>query len=585
MPSQIQITSFTGGLPAQVFVSDVYGNNNTFVGSIVSAIPPTIYFTLPSLFDFAPAVKITIIDSNGCEEFTIDECLTIFPSPTPTPTTTPTLTPTSTVTETPTNTPTPTITETPTNTPTPTVTETPTNTPTPTITETPTNTPTSDPTQTPTSTPTSTVTPSITESPTSTPTPTVTDTPTQTPTPTISETPTSTPTPTISETPIQTPTVTQTPEVTVTPTPSITSTLTPTITDTPTQTPTPTITDTPTQTPTPTITDTATQTPTPTISETPTPTVTPTITDTPTSTPTPTVTPTVTDTPTSTPTLTVTPTITLTPTITVTSSLTTTPTPTENFDYYVATLEDCCTSVGYESIKIKVTSGTPISTFKIVYGDIGFGFNCYTILALTSASQSISKTVIVYGDCTECLNENFGGVCPTPTPTPTLTLTPTPTTAPIRRVIPCCASQPSGAYHAIIPTQYTFGTIVGTDGLCYTIGAIDLGTVNVTFNYYYSPISNDCANCVSEAQTTPCPTATPTPTSTPTTPTLFLAQPVNNLCNFTGPPITFQTFGSTSVGEFFSRLGVCYEIVSGTPSTPSFTYNGPFLGSCASCFT
>ena len=256
MPSQIQITSFTGGLPAQVFVSDVYGNNNTFVGSIVSAIPPTIYFTLPSLFDFAPAVKITIIDSNGCEEFTIDECLTIFPSPTPTPTTTPTLTPTITITETPTNTPTPTVTETPTNTPTPTITETltntptsdptqtptstitetPTNTPTPTISETPTNTPTSDPTQTPT--PTSTVTPSITESPTSTPTPTVTDTPTQTPTvtqtpnasptstptitPTISETGTPTPTPTISETSTSTPTPTQTPTSTVTP--SVTST-------------------------------------------------------------------------------------------------------------------------------------------------------------------------------------------------------------------------------------------------------------------------------------------------------------------------------------------------------------------------
>ena len=260
----------------------------------------------------------------------------------------------------------------------------------------------------------------------------------------------------------------------------------------------------------------------------------------------------------------------------------------------MATLEDCCTSVGYESIKIKVTSGTPISTFKIVYGDIGFGFNCYTILALTSASQSISKTVIVYGDCTECLNENFGGVCPTPTPTPTITNTPTPTTAPIRRVDPCCVSQ-SGAYRAIIPTIYTSGTFVGTDGLCYTIGAIDPGTVNVTFDYYYSPITNDCANCVSEAQTTPCPTATPTPTitstptrtptSTPTTPTLFLVQPVNNVCSFTGPPITFQTFGSTSVGEFFLRLGVCYEIVSGTPSTPSFTYNGPFLVSCSSCFT
>jgi hypothetical protein len=289
----------------------------------------------------------------------------------------------------------------------------------------------------------------------------------------------------------------------------------------------------------------------------------------------------------------VTPTITLTPTITITSSLTATPTPTENFDYYVATLEDCCTSVGYESIKIKVTSGTPISTFKIVYGDIGFGFNCYTITALTSASQSISKTMIVYGDCTQCLADNFGGVCPTPTPTPTLTLTPTPTTAPIRRLDPCCATQ-SQAYRAIIPTIYTSGTIVGTDGLCYTIGAIDPGTVNVTFASYYSSI-DDCTNCVAEAQTTPCPTATPTPTitttptrtptSTPTTPTLFLVQPVNNVCSFTGPPVTFQTFGSTSVGEFFLRLGVCYEIVSGTPSTPSFTYNGPFSVSCGSCFT
>ena len=201
--------------------------------------------------------------------------------------------------------------------------------------------------------------------------------------------------------------------------------------------------------------------------------------------------------------------------------------------------------------------------------------------------------MIVYGDCTECLNENFGGVCPTPTPTPTLTLTPTPTTAPIRRLDPCCATQIQ-AYRAIIPTIYTSGTIVGTDGLCYTIGAIDPGTVNVTFASYYSSI-DDCTNCVAEAQTTPCPTATPTPTitttptrtptSTPTTPTLFLVQPVNNVCSFTGPPVTFQTFGSTSVGEFFLRLGVCYEIVSGTPSTPSFTYNGPFLGSCASCFT
>ena len=115
MPSQIQVTSFTGQLPAQVFVADIYGNNNSFVGSIISPVPPTIYFSLPSIFDFAPAVMITIIDANGCEEFTIDECLVVFPTPTPTPTVTPTntLTPTPTISETPTQTPTPTISETP----------------------------------------------------------------------------------------------------------------------------------------------------------------------------------------------------------------------------------------------------------------------------------------------------------------------------------------------------------------------------------------------------------------------------------------------------------------------------------------
>jgi len=102
MPSQIQVTSFTGQLPAQVFVADIYGNNSSFVGSIISPVPPTIYFSLPSIFDFAPAVMITIIDANGCEEFTIDECLVVFPTPTPTQTVTPTnsLTPTPTMSET-----------------------------------------------------------------------------------------------------------------------------------------------------------------------------------------------------------------------------------------------------------------------------------------------------------------------------------------------------------------------------------------------------------------------------------------------------------------------------------------------------
>ena len=368
MPSQIQITSFTGGLPAQVFVSDVYGNNNTFVGSIVSAIPPTIYFTLPSLFDFAPAVKITIIDSNGCEEFTIDECLTIFPSPTPTPTTTPTLTPTSTVTETPTNTPTPTITETPTNTPTPTssLTPTPTTTPTPTITETP------------------------TETPTNTPTPTITETSTETPTPTITETPSSTPTSTPVASPSETPTNTPTPTITETPT----ETPTPTITETPTNTPTPGISpsETPTNTPTPTITETPTETPTPTITETPTNTPTPTINETPTSTPIPS----------------------LTPTSTVTPSVTSTPTSTPSYDYYDA--QNCCEP--FDSIVVGLISGSITGGTDGVF----YNGNAYLIVGPAIAPAAVLSSTTVSEICDQI-------VCPSPTPsiTPTQTRTPTPT--------------------------------------------------------------------------------------------------------------------------------------------------------------
>jgi hypothetical protein len=75
MPAQIQITGFTGTTPANVFISDVYGNNTSLVGTISSPIPPTVTYTLPTLFNLAPSVMITIIDANGCEEFRIEECI------------------------------------------------------------------------------------------------------------------------------------------------------------------------------------------------------------------------------------------------------------------------------------------------------------------------------------------------------------------------------------------------------------------------------------------------------------------------------------------------------------------------------
>ena len=133
-----------------MYVCDVSDTYCELVDVIAGSVPPSILIQLPNFFNFAPAVLIKIIDSNGCENYEIKACQsTQTPTPTPTVTPTNTGTPTQTPTPTGTQTPTPTNTETPTQTPTPTNTETPTQTPTPTNTETPTNTP----TQTPTSTP------------------------------------------------------------------------------------------------------------------------------------------------------------------------------------------------------------------------------------------------------------------------------------------------------------------------------------------------------------------------------------------------------------------------------------------------
>jgi hypothetical protein len=58
----IIFNSLSGAPPYNVYVSDVYGNNTTYVNTIstVTAV------TLPSLFNLAPEVKITIVDASGC---------------------------------------------------------------------------------------------------------------------------------------------------------------------------------------------------------------------------------------------------------------------------------------------------------------------------------------------------------------------------------------------------------------------------------------------------------------------------------------------------------------------------------------
>ena len=73
--AMIEIISITGTSPYQVYVSDVYGNNQTFVGTISGSVPPVENFYLPTIFDNAPAIMLTITDSDGCSKFKILECI------------------------------------------------------------------------------------------------------------------------------------------------------------------------------------------------------------------------------------------------------------------------------------------------------------------------------------------------------------------------------------------------------------------------------------------------------------------------------------------------------------------------------
>ena len=126
----ITLTSVTGLLPLSVYISDINGNYNTYVGLITNATVLPISFDIPAIFEGTNQVILTISDSNSCSHFKIIDCGGASTSPTPTNTITPTVTPTIPITSTPTptNTITPTIptspTPTPTNTITPTVTPT-----------------------------------------------------------------------------------------------------------------------------------------------------------------------------------------------------------------------------------------------------------------------------------------------------------------------------------------------------------------------------------------------------------------------------------------------------------------------------
>lgn len=74
MPTQVTISSAVGITPPfSGTACNVYGNNCSYIGS-GTTFPTT--FTLPSQFDTAPALQLTLIDSTGCVLSEIIYCST-----------------------------------------------------------------------------------------------------------------------------------------------------------------------------------------------------------------------------------------------------------------------------------------------------------------------------------------------------------------------------------------------------------------------------------------------------------------------------------------------------------------------------
>jgi hypothetical protein len=75
---QIRIDEISGGtFPIDVFISDVYGNNQALIGVItLGPIPPPIRFnsTIPLIYNTAPEVYIKLVDNSGCERTEVLTC-------------------------------------------------------------------------------------------------------------------------------------------------------------------------------------------------------------------------------------------------------------------------------------------------------------------------------------------------------------------------------------------------------------------------------------------------------------------------------------------------------------------------------
>ena len=75
--TQVRIDFISGAsTPVQVYIADVYGNNQSLIGTINTTVPPEISYnsSIPPIFNTAPAIMLKLVDANGCELFKILDC-------------------------------------------------------------------------------------------------------------------------------------------------------------------------------------------------------------------------------------------------------------------------------------------------------------------------------------------------------------------------------------------------------------------------------------------------------------------------------------------------------------------------------
>lgn len=73
--NSIEITSITGlTFPYAIYVCNVYEQYCVLLGTINTAVPPSITLPLPTEFQYAPVINVKVVASNGCYRFNIENC-------------------------------------------------------------------------------------------------------------------------------------------------------------------------------------------------------------------------------------------------------------------------------------------------------------------------------------------------------------------------------------------------------------------------------------------------------------------------------------------------------------------------------